>query len=138
MAKLPRISNFDDFQPLENESGTSVRYVGRGDELGNPDVVILPGTKSTIADLEFLRGSGLADAVVRHHRAGGRVIGICGGFQMLGIEIHDPDGAESRSPSARGLELLDAVTVFAPAKQTSQVRAVFLRGHRIAGRPRGS
>lgn len=128
VAKLPRISNFDDFEPLENESGTSVRYVGRDDELGNPDVVILPGTKSTIADLEFPRGSGLADAVVRHHRAGGRVIGISGGFQMLGTEIHDPDGAESRSPSARGLELLDAVTVFAPAKQTSQVRAVFCEG----------
>ena len=90
MARLPRISNFDDFEPLQIGSGTSVRYVRSADELRKPDVVILPGTKSTMAALTFLRESGLADAGVRHHRAGGKVIGICGGFQMLGSEIRDP------------------------------------------------
>lgn len=120
--RLPHISNYDDFDPLETE-GCRLRYISRPDEMGTPDLVILPGTKSTMADLGFLRQSGLADEILRLAESGRPVIGICGGYQILGKSLNDPDKVESSEETAPGLGLLEAVTTFIPRKSTSQVRA---------------
>ena len=120
---FPRISNSTDFEPLQQEAGVRLRYVTAPYELGTPDAIILPGTKSTIADLARLRQSGLAQAVVERARAGTPVIGICGGYQMLGKGISDPGHIESDKDSVAGLGLLDVATVFQPEKTTSQVEA---------------
>ncbi|MBI2907871.1 MAG: cobyric acid synthase [Chloroflexi bacterium] len=124
---LPRISNSTDFEPLQQEPGVSVRYVPMYGELGHPDLIILPGSKSTIADLERLRERGLAEAIVRRAAEGTPVIGVCGGFQMLGKEIRDPEGVESGAGSVPGLGLLEVTTVFEEEKATCQVKA------RVAG-----
>ena len=121
VVRLPRISNFDDFSPLERE-GARVRYVESPSELGRPDLVVLPGTKTTMADLEHLRRSGLADAVVALARSGTYVLGICGGFQMLGREVRDPGHVESEQERAEGLGLLPVVTTFAGEKVTRRAR----------------
>ncbi|WP_437938348.1 cobyric acid synthase [Sorangium sp. So ce341] len=128
VVRLPRISNYDDVEPLEHERGVVVRFIERPDEIGGADLVVLPGTKSTMADLAWLRESGLAEAVAARARRGGWTLGICGGCQMLGGAIEDPEGVESAEPSARGLGLLDVWTRFERTKTTAQVRA------RIAGR----
>ncbi|MDP2990766.1 MAG: cobyric acid synthase [Kiritimatiellota bacterium] len=125
--RLPRIANFDDFDPLRAEPGVRVRYVASPDEFGNPQAVIIPGTKSTIADLDWLRQNGLAEAVIHFARQGGTVVGICGGFQMLGEAIHDPLHVESGTGHAPGLGLLPIVTRFLGEKTTSRARAI-LRG----------
>jgi adenosylcobyric acid synthase len=118
--RLPHISNYDDFDPLE--PSCNVRYVSTVQDLGLPDLVVLPGTKSTIDDLIFLRKTGLADAVVRSAREGTPVAGICGGYQMLGKKIYDPEGAESDVRETDGLGLLDMETNFEIEKITCQVR----------------
>jgi len=123
VVRLPRIANFDDFEWLADEPGVRVRWVRTPGELAGADLVVLPGTKSTVADLAWLRGRGLADAVVAAVRGGGAVLGICGGYQMLGRALHDPAGVESPSASAPGLDLLPVETTFAPAKTTVRVRA---------------
>jgi len=120
--RLPHISNYDDFDPLEEE-GCRVRYVAHRDELGKPHLIILPGTKSTVNDLRYLWQSGLAEGVLRQAKAGTPVVGICGGYQMLGQRILDPQGVESAEAEVTGLGLLDVVTTFAPEKSTRQVRA---------------
>ncbi|WP_437577780.1 cobyric acid synthase [Sorangium sp. So ce887] len=120
---LPRISNYDDVEPLEHERDVVVRFIERPDEIGGADLVVLPGTKSTMADLAWLRASGLAEAVAARARQGGWTLGICGGCQMLGGAIEDPEGVESAEPAARGLGLLDVGTRFERTKTTAQVRA---------------
>ena len=120
--RLPHISNYDDFDPLEEE-GCRVRYVTHRDDLGNPHLIILPGTKSTVNDLQYLWQSGLAEIVLRQARADTPVVGICGGYQMLGQKILDPQKVESAEAEVSGLGLLDVVTTFAPEKSTRQVRA---------------
>lgn len=117
---LPHISNFDDFDPLEQEPGVRLRYVEANDALGKPDLIILPGTKSTIADLEYLRHTNLADEIVQQDNT--PVIGICGGYQMLGDVIRDPDGVESDKPEVKGLGLLPVSTTFLPTKSTYQIK----------------
>jgi adenosylcobyric acid synthase len=119
VVQLGRISNFDELEPLAAEPGVSVRLVSEASRLGRPDLVILPGSKTTVADLERLRQSGLADALLAAHAAGSAVLGICGGYQMLGREIHDPEGVESATGAA-GLGLLPTVTTFEPEKITAQ------------------
>jgi len=121
---FPRIANFDDFDPLKAEEGVRVRYVTSLAELGAPDAIILPGTKSTLADLEWLRQTGLADAV---RGFAGAVVGICGGYQMLGGRIDDPQHVESPLDTLRGLELLPGVTQFQAEKATYQAQ-VTVRG----------
>jgi adenosylcobyric acid synthase len=120
--RLPHISNYDDFDPLEELGGT-VRYIVEPAELGNPDLIILPGTKSTVADLVYLQEHGMARAIIRRAKAGTPVIGICGGYQMLGQMINDPHKVESSESSIAGLGLLDIETTFGQVKTTTQIRA---------------
>ena len=119
--RLPHISNFTDFMPLEQHPLLSVRYVQGSRQLGAPDVVILPGTKNTIDDLLWLRQCGLESAVQKLAAAGTPVLGVCGGYQMLGEILADPEGTESgRSQTVRGLGLLPTQTVFTDAKHRTQ------------------
>ncbi len=120
--RLPHISNYDDFDPLEEE-GCMVHYITQRFELSNPHLIILPGTKSTIADLNYLRRSGLATTILTRAKAGTPVVGICGGYQMLGQKILDPQRVESKETEVTGLGLLNVVTEFVPEKSTRQVRA---------------
>ncbi len=121
--RLPHIANFDDFDPLMAEPGVCIRYVASLDELGDPAAIIIPGTKSAIADLEWLRRSGLAKAVIAFAQKGGAVAGICGGFQMLGGSISDPQHVESKTDRVSGLGLLAVTTMFLKEKATTQVQA---------------
>ena len=122
--RLPKISNFTDFGPFERYDNVSLRYVESLRDLGHPDMILLPGTKSTIADLLWLRQSGL-EAAIQKAAAGTPVFGICGGYQMLGRSISDPDGAEAE-PGARvmGMGLLPTETVFQGEKRQTQVTGV--------------
>ncbi len=121
---LPRISNFDDFDPLRREPGVRLRSVRTRGELGSPHVVILPGSKSTLADLVWLREEGLAEAIERLAAQGRGVVGVCGGYQMLGRHLQDRDGVESAHRDLPGLGLLPIETTFDPAKVTRQVQGV--------------
>lgn len=118
--KLPRISNFDDFDPLLRESGVRVRFVQNVAELGEPDAIILPGTKSTMADLAWLHAQGLADKIVRLAEQGMHVVGVCGGYQILGTAVFDPHHVESEQSAGKGLGLLPVETTFAGDKATHQ------------------
>ena len=120
--RLPRISNFTDFSPLESHSALGVRYVDSAAGLGAPDLVILPGTKSTMDELLWLRQNGLEAAILKLASKGTPVLGVCGGFQMLGELLSDPEGVE-RSGSMRGMGLLPCETVFSPQKTRTQTAA---------------
>lgn len=120
VVRLPRISNFTDFNSLDRMAEVSLRYVASAGELGNPDAVILPGTKNTMDDLRWLRQCGLEAAILKHAARGGAVVGICGGYQMLCRSISDPTGAETGG-SLRGLGLLEADTVFLGEKERTRV-----------------
>lgn len=124
--RLPHIANYDDFDPLE--TFCNVRYTASAEKLGDPDLIILPGTKSTIADLLFLQRSGLSAKIIKLAKAGTPVFGMCGGYQMLGQKIHDPVKAESEIPEADGLGLLDMETAFGPDKITAQVKGTVTAG----------
>lgn len=116
--RLPRIANFDDLDPLRAEPGVSVVLVEPGQALPrDADLIILPGSKATRGDLAALRANGWDVDIAAHHRAGGRVMGICGGYQMLGRSIADPDGIEGAPGTSEGLGLLDVETVLTPVKQ---------------------
>ena len=124
IVRFPHISNFTDFTPLEHIPGASVRYVASQGAWGNPDLVILPGTKNTLGDLAWLRRRGLDKNILCHARAGKPVFGICGGYQMLTGHVSDPEGAE-QGGSLAGLCLLPARTVFHSEKTRAQVRGIF-------------
>lgn len=115
--KLPRISNFTDFDPLQSESDVSLSYVEMPEQLQGIDILIIPGSKSTIADLYFLMERGLYDAI-RDFK--GHIVGICGGYQMLGTAVFDPNGVESSIKEAQGLDLLSINTVLLLEKETHQ------------------
>ena len=118
--RLPRISNFTDFNVFEGVKGVSVRYVSAANQLGNPDLIILPGTKNTMGDLLWMRQNGLEASVLKAHKAGTTVFGVCGGYQMLGKSIADPDGVEEGG-TIRGMGLLDADTVFEAEKARTRI-----------------
>ncbi|HOL17805.1 MAG TPA: cobyric acid synthase, partial [Bacillota bacterium] len=116
VVKLPYISNFTDFSALARETGVSLRYVRAGESLDRPDLLIIPGSKSTVSDLLYLRQSGLEAQILDHYRKGGIVIGICGGYQMLGRRIADPERSETTLAEVEGLGLLDVETIFQAEK----------------------
>ena len=117
--RLPRISNFTDIAPLEAVDELDVSYVSNISQFGDPDVVIIPGSKNTISDLLWMRQNGLEGKILRHAAKGGIVFGICGGYQMLGQSISDPTGAEQKG-TVRGMGLLPVTTVFEQAKKEGQ------------------
>ena len=119
---LPHMSNFTDFNPLVAESDVALRYAASPNELHGADVIIFPGSKTTIADLNYLRKTEFEKAVLTHMKEGGEVIGVCGGFQMLGKEITDPGHVETGG-SSNGLGLLEVQTELLPDKKTIQVHA---------------
>jgi adenosylcobyric acid synthase len=122
VVRLPRISNYDDFQPLEHEPGVVVRFVEHAREFEAADLVVLPGTKSTLADLAWLRETGMATAITERAARGELVLGVCGGCQMLGAKIIDPHRIESDKEQAEGLGLLGVETEFGFEKRTTQLR----------------
>jgi len=121
--RLGHISNFTDFDPLAREKGVRLRYVRSAAELGAPDLLIIPGSKNTVSDMLALRSSGLEEATRDYYRRGGRIAGICGGYQMLGSYVHDPHGVETDKGGAQGMRLLDVETTLESSKVTRQVRA---------------
>ena len=121
VVRLPRLSNFTDFAALERVPGVGVVYADKPDQLEGADMIIVPGTKATLADLKWLRESGMEAKILKQHAAGMPVFGICGGFQMLGRTVSDPENTEGGG-SMRGLGLLPVDTVFRPRKMTTQAR----------------
>ncbi len=132
--RLPRMSNHTDFDPLRLHPLVEIRFVGSGQEIPPADLVILPGSKNTVADLGWLEDNGWVAYLLRHLRYGGKVMGICGGLQMLGAVIHDPSGVEGLPGSVPGLGLLDLETTLRPGKQLRNVTGELLPdGERISG-----
>jgi adenosylcobyric acid synthase len=122
---LARIANFDDLDPLGMEAGVKLVFVRPGEAIpANADVVILPGSKSTIGDLAFLRAQGWDIDIKAHVRRGGHVLGLCGGYQMLGQTIADPEGIEGPAATVQGLGLLDISTVMSADKSTRLVKGI--------------
>ncbi|NJO39629.1 MAG: cobyric acid synthase CobQ [Cyanobacteria bacterium CRU_2_1] len=118
--RFPRISNFTDFDPLESEPSVTVRYVSLKESLGYPDAVILPGSKTTIADLVAMQRTGMAEAIQNYVSAGGTILGVCGGFQMMGKLLADPEGLEGQEGRYKGLGLLPLKTVITGQKVARQ------------------
>ncbi len=122
--RLPHISNFDDFDPLKEQERVNLHYVNAPEQIDGADLVILPGTKTTIADLDWLVSRGLDKKILQLYKHGAFIVGICGGYQMLGERILDPQGVESASPEKAGLGLLPVTTVFSTHKETHRIRGV--------------
>jgi adenosylcobyric acid synthase len=137
VVRLPHISNFDDFDPLARENGVALRYVDSPADLGHPDLVILPGSKTTIPDLAWMEARGLATAVRTLHRDGAAVIGVCGGYQMLGTRLYDPEGVESSRAEMDGLGLLPMTTVFAGSKETHRIQGEVILDHGLLAGAKG-
>jgi adenosylcobyric acid synthase len=132
--QLSRIANFDDFDPLREEPEIELVFVPPGRPLpADAALILIPGTKSTIADMEFMRSQGWDIDVLSHVRQGGRVLGVCGGYQMLGGTISDPDGIEGLPRTVRGLGLLDVDTVMRGDKTLREVSGVLLGMHARRG-----
>jgi adenosylcobyric acid synthase len=131
---LPHIANFDDLDPLEAEPSVALLRVRPGEALpGDADLVILPGSKATIAGLAALREAGFDIDIAAHLRRGGMVLGLCGGYQMLGRAIHDPQGIEGRAGTAEGLGLLDVETILTGEKRLEQVEGTSFDGVPLSG-----
>lgn len=126
--RLPHIANFDDFDPLRQEPGVRLRYVREAGEFGSPDLVVIPGSKTTMADLDWLAARGLDELILATRRQGIPVVGICAGFQMLGRRLLDPHGVESPRPEAQGLGLLPVTTTFTKEKATHQTHVKVTEG----------
>ena len=122
--KLPRISNFTDFDPFRFEPDVSIRYITEPAELAGADAIIIPGSKNTLEDLEWLWKTGIANKLIHYAENGGKVIGICGGFQMIGKSVKDPHGVESHVKKRKGLGLLHGETILEKEKKTYQVMAI--------------
>ena len=129
--RLPHISNFTDFSVFELIDGVSLRYVTDKRELGEPDLILLPGTKNTMADMEWLIESGLESKIIRAAKDT-RIIGVCGGFQILGKELHDPEHVE-HGGDMRGLGLLDTSTVFQGGKTRTRIHGCIREEHNLYG-----
>jgi adenosylcobyric acid synthase len=128
VVRLPFVSNYTDFDCFEQDPNVELVYFDRADSVFQFDAVIIPGSKNTIEDLDALQRSGMADALIAYHKAGGTVVGLCGGYQMLGKWIRDPHGLESKLMELPGLGLLDMETEMLPDKITTQVEARTIEG----------
>ncbi|WP_144528067.1 cobyric acid synthase [Peribacillus simplex] len=126
--RFPRISNFTDVDPFFDEPGVGVRLVSSVHEIGNPDLLILPGTKNTMEDLKWLNRMGIDRAINELRKQGTMIFGICGGFQMLGTKLFDPDAVEGDGENADGISLLPVETVFQAEKKTVQMEGVLSAG----------
>lgn len=142
VVRLMRLANYTDFDPLEREPGVELVYLEDPAEIAGLDLLILPGTKNTLGDLDLLNRSGFSAAIQQYHAAGGTVVGVCGGYQMLGHRVNDPHGIESKCHSIAGLGLLDIETTMAQDKQThlcegichpAAIFAGFTAGERLTG-----
>lgn len=142
VVRLPHISNFSDFDSLAMCEDVSLNYVERPEEIKRPDMIILPGSKNTIEDLQFVRRSGLGEKILELHKQGTMLVGICGGYQMLGERIEDPDSIEGDTGTIDGLGIFGMKTVIAKNKITKQVKGRIsansgmfdgLRGSMISG-----
>ena len=121
--RLNRIANFDDLDPLRLEKDVDLRIIEPGNPIpGDTHLILLPGSKATISDLKGLRAEGWDIDIIAHSRRGGRVIGLCGGYQMLGMTISDPDGIEGKPTAVNGLGLLDVDTILTPEKTTTEIQ----------------
>jgi adenosylcobyric acid synthase len=123
---FPHISNFDDFDPLTAETAVQVRYVQQANQLGRPAAILLPGTKNTLSDLQWLHKTGLAESIQLLAAAGTSVVGLCGGYQMLGERISDENAVESVLKKVPGLGLLPSETRFESAKTVTRSQAKIL------------
>jgi adenosylcobyric acid synthase len=131
---LPHISNFTDFNIFKTFEDVNLRYIMRGEKIGNPDLLIIPGSKNTIEDLIYLRNSNLEEQILRASRKGVTIFGICGGYQMLGNSLKDPFKTESNIESVNGLGLLDIETIFELEKNTTQIEGHIIESNiRING-----
>ncbi len=135
VVRLPFVSNYTDFDCFEQDPDVELAYFDRPEAVFRFDCVIIPGSKNTIEDLAALKKSGLADAIIAYYKAGGIVVGLCGGYQMLGVRIEDPHGVESRLRELDGLGLLEMETEMYLDKITSQVEAELAGGFPPAGEP---
>jgi adenosylcobyric acid synthase len=124
--QLPHMSNFTDFNALEEASGTSLFYLETPQHAGTADVLIIPGSKNTIGDLNWLRATGWETVLTKHANAGKPIIGVCGGFQMLGKVVRDPFHVESHPESLTGLGFLDVVTTLGKEKVTRQATGTLI------------
>jgi len=126
--RLPHLANFTDVAPLAAEPDVAIRYVDRPEQVAGADLVLIPGSKNTVADLLWVRERGLDAAVCRHALAKGATVGVCGGYQMLGVGVHDPEGLEGSPGSYEGLGLLPVSTWFEPGKRTTRTEVAGLTG----------
>jgi adenosylcobyric acid synthase len=124
--RLPHISNFTDFDALARVPSVAVHYIYRARPLGDYAAVVLPGSKNVAGDLGWLRQSGLFESVLQYHRAGGKLVGICGGLQMLGSRVVDLDGVESSEREVDGFGVIDAVTELRQPKLVRRSKGAFL------------
>ncbi|MGL5749187.1 MAG: cobyric acid synthase [Paraclostridium sp.] len=122
--KTPHMSNFTDINIFETQEDVSVRYIDRGEKLSNPDMIIIPGSKNTMEDLIYIRESGLEKQIKELKEEGKLIVGICGGYQILGKNLYDPNGVEGSIKEINGLGLLDIETTFEEEKVTTQVEAI--------------
>lgn len=128
---LRHLSNFTDFNMLERDERVHLYYTNNTEELAKADIILIPGSKSTLDDLYELRRNGVAQAILRAHREGATVMGICGGYQLMGLEIHDPEGVEGEIRQLPGLGLLPVITTMQGEKVTRQVHFNFLENKEI-------
>ena len=128
---LQHLSNYTDFDALEQDPRIHLFYTNNVDDIGKADIIILPGTKSTLHDLYELRRNGCAQAIIRAHREGASVLGICGGYQLMGIEVCDPDHVEGDIQRLPGLGLLPITTTMGGEKTTRQVECEYGKGYEI-------
>ena len=128
---LQHLSNYTDFDALEQDSRVHLFYTNNVEDIQKADIIILPGTKSTLHDLYELRRNGCAQAIVKAYREGASVLGICGGYQLMGIEVCDPDHVEGDIERLPGLGLLPVTTTMSGEKLTRQVKCEYGEGYEI-------
>lgn len=131
--RLPHMSNFTDFTSIETLSNVSVRYINNSEELKDANIVIIPGSKNTIDDLRFIKSNGFSEEIIKSKDNGALILGICGGYQMLGQLVKDPLGVEGDVKEEQGLGLLDIITEFNSKKITKQTKGIDLDGNEVVG-----